>query len=125
MRPGRNRLSIICVAVCILFFYVLPTLIERSLVGRIGAFRTCVFLGDALGCLAIAFLTRWAIGFVLYAALAALEAALLYYRVVDAGLLLWLVDAVPTLLLCALVVFVIQMRWGIAGGRPAAHRSSV
>ena len=106
----RKRLVAISVAGCVLFSYVIPTLIERSLAVRLGPRWAYVVVGDAAGCVAIGVLTRWRIGLGLYIALAAIEAVLLRYRLVGGGALSWIVDAVPTLVLCTLVWFLVKLR---------------
>jgi ABC-type multidrug transport system permease subunit len=99
------------IAVCILLSYIIPTLVERFLVGLIGPLWAYLVLGDAIGCAAIGFLTRWKLGLGLYVALTAVEAFLFHYRVVSLGALSWIVDAVPTLLLCALIGVMVHHRW--------------
>lgn len=112
----------VCLAACILFSYVLPSVIERSLVGRIGPFWAYVVLGDALGCVAIGLLTRWTLGVAVYVLLSAIEALLYRFRVVDAGWMMWTADLVPTLLLCLLVSVMLKLRWRFGSSDKVSRR---
>ncbi len=96
---------------CVVVSYVIPMLIERSIVDRIGPFWAYVVLSDLVGCAAIGLLTRWSIGLALYVVLTVAEALLLQSRIVSAGWMAWFADAVPTALLCLLSGFMVKFRW--------------
>jgi hypothetical protein len=113
MVRSRTRLRIaVSLAVCVAFSYVLPTLLERLLVGRIGPFWAYVVLGDVVGCAALGALTRWRIGIALYVILDVVETILLHTHIVSTTGMMWLADVVPTLLLCLLAIMVVRVRGG-------------
>jgi hypothetical protein len=112
MRSRTSRWIVVCLAVCILFSYVLPTLVERLLVSRIGPFWAYVVLGDVMGCAVLGALTRWRIGIALYLVLDVVETLLLQTRVVSVTGMMWMADAVPTALLCLLAIMVVRVRGG-------------
>jgi hypothetical protein len=113
MGPSRTTWWIVVsVAACVAFSYVLPTVIERVLVARVGPFWAYVVLGDVVGCMAIGALTQWRLGIVLYLILDAVEGVLFLTHLVGPTAMMWLADAVPTFLLCLLAVVVVRMRGG-------------
>jgi hypothetical protein len=67
-------------------------------------------LGDVVGCIAIGALTRWKIGIVLYVLLDVVEAILFRTRIVSVNSMMWLADAVPTLILCVLAATAVKVR---------------
>ena len=99
-------------AACVLLSYVIPTWIERLLVGRIGPFWAFVMIGDVAGCALIGALTRWRIGIVLYLMLDVVETVLFRTHIVSPTAMMWLADAVPTLLLSLLAIMVVRVRGG-------------
>ena len=115
MRFRTTQLVILTIIVCVVFSYIVPTVIERFLAGHIGPFWSYVMLGDLAGCIALGALTRWRIGIALYVGLDAVETILLGTHIVGPTVMMWLADAVPTLLLCILAAMVVRVRggWGM------------
>ena len=105
-------LVVLAVVACVVFSYILPTVIERLLVSRIGPFWAYVMLGDVVGCAALGALTRWRIGIALYVLLDVVEAILFRTHVLSTAAMMWVADAVPTLILCCLAIMVIRVRGG-------------
>ncbi len=106
------QLVVVTIIACIIVSYLLPTVVERFLAGHIGPFWAYVVLGDAVGCAALGALTRWKFGIALYLVLDVIEAVLLRTHIVSDTAMMWLADAVPTLLLCLLAVMVVRVRRG-------------
>jgi hypothetical protein len=71
-----------------------------------------VILGDVVGCAALGALTRWRVGIVLYVLLDIVEAILFRTHIVSPVAMMWLADAVPTVLLCLLAILVVRVRGG-------------
>lgn len=80
--------------------------------GRVGPYWAYVVLGDVVGCAALGALTRWSIGISLYLFLGVVETMLLQVHIISPTVMLWLADAVPTVLLCGLVIMVVRVRSG-------------
>jgi hypothetical protein len=102
MRWQAASLCTLAIGACIGFFYLIPTLIEKQLVSHAGPFWAVLVLGDLAGCLAIAAAWRLKYGAALYLCLTGAEIVLFQTGAVSAAALLWLTDAAPTLILCAL-----------------------
>ena len=107
----RSRTTWLVVS-AVVVSYVLPTVIERLLVGHISPFWAYVILGDVVGCAALGALTRWRVGIVLYVLLDIVEAILFRTHIVSPVAMMWLADAVPTVLLCLLAILVVRVRGG-------------
>lgn len=110
MRSGTTRLAVVAVIFCILFSYVLPTLVERSLAQRIGPVWAYIVLGGLVGCVATGALTRWGIGLGLYVLVSSFETVLFRLNLVSPGGLSWFSSILPTAFLC-LVVGLTRMRF--------------
>jgi hypothetical protein len=96
------------VALIVLFFYFLPTVLEMKLTPLVGS-PAVIFIGDLTGCAGIALFYRKT-GISLYAALACVKFALLRARLLPAPELLWVSDVLPTLGLVALAILVARAK---------------
>ncbi len=99
-------LVVLALSVCIAAFYVVPTLIETQLAALGGPVLLVLVLGDLLGCVAIGALAGWRRGAGLYLLLTGVEIALYLTGAMPSAAVPWLEDSVPTLILCALLLYV-------------------
>ncbi|MGC2299560.1 MAG: hypothetical protein WA476_12210 [Acidobacteriaceae bacterium] len=99
----------------VLVVYCLPNLIEFAIAGYVSPWVLNVLFGDLTGCVCLAVVLRMPrTSVILYVALALLDGWLYATGRISPGTLMWITDAVPTLVVMGRVA---QLRGGIRVGR--------
>lgn len=98
------RMLAACLGI-VLLLYVFPTAIELAASQHLTAWFAIILPGDILGCLCLVVLFRmYRTGIALYLLLTVCESYLYKSNLVPESLLVWLVDAVPTIVVAAVVL---------------------
>lgn len=103
---GHQSLNMLAVSLgIVLLLYVLPTIIELAVSQHLNAWLAIILPGDILGCVCLVVLFKmYRTGIALYLLLTVCESCLYLSNLVPESLLVWLVDAVPTIVVTAVVV---------------------
>lgn len=96
--PLRTALLLLAVA---MLLYALPTILEFVALRRYSPWIAVVLPGDLLGCICLVLLFRKIkTGVVLYSLLTSIEACLFAFHIAPANTMAWMVDVIPTLVVC-------------------------
>lgn len=103
--PGLQNRNILAVFLeIVLLFYLFPTIIELVASQHLNAWLAIILPGDIFGCLCLVVLFKmYRTGIALYLSLTVCESCLYMYNLVPGSLLVWLVDAVPTIVVTAVI----------------------
>ena len=97
--------ALVMFAAAVLLLYVLPTAVELAASRHLNTWFAIIVPGDILGCVCLALLFKmYKTGAALYLFLTACESYLYMRNVISASLLVWLVDAIPTIVVTALIL---------------------
>jgi len=98
---ARNFLLVFAAA---LLLYLVPTLFEFTALRSWNPWIAVVIPGDLAGCLCLAVVFRKVrAGIALYFLLTAIEAGCYWFQIMSPGVLLWVTDLVPTLMVSAII----------------------
>jgi hypothetical protein len=99
--PGPNYLLLSIAAV---FLYIVPTLFEFTVLRNWNPWIAVVIPGDIAGCFCLAVVFRKVrIGIALYCVMTMIEAGLYWLNVMPPGILPWVTNLVPTLVVFGII----------------------